>query len=910
MKYFFRLSGLCLALLCLTCVWAVAQTPTPTPTPNPNPTPDPFIVQVTASAPPAAPSPSPSATPLGSDDVNAFVGDVSGNGRFVVFESKGDLATLGRGQTTRTPAANFNADGNREIFIWDAAQRRIYQITRTRSALVDNALSSIDRTNIAVEVSNNRPQISRDGKWIVFSSNAPTPGGFDGTVAANKTALQADGNQEIFIYQLPDVPAADLTSGIDPGEINLAAGTFTRVTDTPASSLPRPGNANAGPFVADDNRHATINDLGTRIAFVSTRDLTPCNASNTRCNADANPEIFAWRRGGGFTQITVTSGTFIFNDTPSISGGTNDTVVGERTDSTIAFYSNAKTMPDAAGANVAADNADGNAEIFAATYNGATLTALREVTRTKFSTTVQVVNLLYFGRRVSRDGNLILFETRATDPNANTDANAKGNTVFVYNLSATGSAAFTMVGPRATDAEVDAGGGDVSRFPMFTADDARIVFASTVNIKSNGDRADAGSADGLNPTRQVQLFTSNIPTTATPILVTRLTNISSTQGGETLQFSISNTVERIAFSLPSVELGGGNTDGSTEVYYLVVPPTTGATDATPDLGKLAYLTGASRRDVATPSATPTPTPSPTPSSTPLQGFAAGMMAVVRSTDLATVTFAPSARMINCTPAGENCDAASESHRRPPLPFELNGVSLQVANAAAGLYFVSPEEIAFEVPRGLATTTGTNTVPVVINVRTATGVRTIRSLMQIAAAQPDIATTTGSAGGRAIAFNVTNPLAIMPEPFSVTSPNAAGTVGPTVVRLMLTGLPRNTTTSQVTVRLVKVSDNTQTDITPTDILAFRTDDFPGLEQLEFRLPATLAGAGDVAVTVIFTGNVQSRPPTPPRASALTEAARVRAAIGRTSKTAVLTRVSTAVFLLRSARLTFSFELESC
>ncbi|HEX8181835.1 MAG TPA: hypothetical protein VF525_20005 [Pyrinomonadaceae bacterium] len=852
MKYLFRLSGLCFALVCLTCVWAAAQTPTPTPTATP--TPDPFVVPITAATPPPVPSPSPSATPVGSFDINSFVGDINGNGRFVVFESRGDLATLAPGQTARTPG---NADGNREIFLWDAAQRRIFQITNTKSALVDPTKASIDAANIAVEVSNNRPQISRDGRFIVFSSNAPTPGNFDGTTADNKAALQADGNQEIFLYQIPDVAAVDLTSGTDPGYIELSnPNNFTRVTNTPASALPRAGGANSGPFVADDNRYATINDTGTRIAFVSTRDLTPCNqATNpTRCNSDANPEIFAWRRGagGGFTQITVTSGQFIFNDTPSISGGTSDDVVGESPNSTIAFYSNAKTLPDASGANAAADNADGNGEVFAATYNGATVTALREVTRTKTTSFALTVNLLTFGRRVSRNGNLIAFESLADDPNANNNTLKTGEAVFIYNLAAN---TFVSVVARPSDTE-----SDLLRQPTFTGDSTQLVFASTLNLKPDGTRVDINDNTGLNPFRDVNLFVVNVPAAAsTPLAVVRLTNI---QGQTSLQFALSNTIERVAFSI-ATELGSGAGAAAVQAYYNILPPAAGATDTAATASALAFFTGASRRPVATATASPTPTPSPTPATTPLPGLSPGMIAIVDTTaQSGSVTFAPSPATVGCTPAGANCDAASESHRRPPLPFELNGVSLSIANAAAGLYFVSPNEIVFEVPRGLGPTTGTNTVPVVINIRTATGVRTVRSLLQIVATQPDIFTSANGPDGRAVVSNVTNPLLATgsPEPFTVmtTYTNGAGqsVTERTKLRLLLTGV-RGQTASQITVRLVKLSDNSVTDISGNDVLALAATDMPGVFQLDFLLPTSLAGAGDVAVIVIASGN-QSRP----------------------------------------------------
>src|SRR5882762_11207127 len=72
-----------------------------------SPTPDRFVTQLTSS-------------PVG---FNSFAGDVTANGRFVVFESNGDVATQNRN----------NADGNREIFLIDYAQRRIFQLTNTRN---------------------------------------------------------------------------------------------------------------------------------------------------------------------------------------------------------------------------------------------------------------------------------------------------------------------------------------------------------------------------------------------------------------------------------------------------------------------------------------------------------------------------------------------------------------------------------------------------------------------------------------------------------------------------------------------------------------------------------------------------------------------------------------------------------
>ena len=75
-----------------------------------------------------------------------FAGGISGEGRFVVFESIGNLATV-------NPR---NTDGNREIFLFDYAQRHIFQITDTKSLLTDTTKApTFDNTK--VDIVNIRP---------------------------------------------------------------------------------------------------------------------------------------------------------------------------------------------------------------------------------------------------------------------------------------------------------------------------------------------------------------------------------------------------------------------------------------------------------------------------------------------------------------------------------------------------------------------------------------------------------------------------------------------------------------------------------------------------------------------------------------------------------------------------------
>src|SRR5688500_10742644 len=188
-KHAFRLSRACAAVFGLAAVVsaggaagpaASAQTPTPTP--------DTALFQITSTFVPAQATASPSATPTPTPTPvpgatpaqvarDSFAGDVSGNGRFVVIESSGDIATE-RTPDVRDASGNLvslgrnNADGNQEIFLFDYAQRRIFQITNTRDVLRNAAGSSLDPTNIDIQIVNIHPTISRNGRYIAFISNA------------------------------------------------------------------------------------------------------------------------------------------------------------------------------------------------------------------------------------------------------------------------------------------------------------------------------------------------------------------------------------------------------------------------------------------------------------------------------------------------------------------------------------------------------------------------------------------------------------------------------------------------------------------------------------------------------------------------------------------------------------------
>jgi uncharacterized protein (TIGR03437 family) len=805
-----------------------------------SPTPDTAIFQITNSTipavPPATPTPTPSPTPSPTATPfptpapvsrDSFVGDVSGDGRFVVMESTGDIST------ERTSARN-NADGNPEIFLFDYVQRRIFQITNTKNSLKDPTLSPIDSANIDVQVVNLRPVISHDGKWIVFVSNAYsdaspalTPQNFDGQ--ANAAALHADGNTELFIYRIPDVPAADLSSGAEVTPVDLAAGTMTRVTFTPASQVPIAGTATASPFFALDNNAPAVNDDASFIAFVSQSKTGIPGESN----ADGNQEIFIYNRlTSTFVQVTNTQdvppsstnplGTLIFNVNPSLSGS----------GSLLAFLSNADINSTETSAN------QGNGEVYLANFSGTAISNLQPVTKTPPPTVVGTegtsVNLLSPGRHLSRDGTHLVFESVA---NFNADGTLNGALltaagVYVYNIPSGSNLAagtFTQFGARPPSGASDVG----LHFPVFTGDGTFVLWSSNLNFNADATISTSTSS-GLNQPGTVQVFASPV---SAPNQVSRVSALA-TGAFNSVQPFTSDTIRRYALTV-AAEQGGGNSDFSNEAFYTLIPVATSETPApspTPAASPapVTFETGASAIPVAS------PTPSPTPFS--VTGLSPGELGIMNS----TLTLAPSTRQVST-------GNAHEVLRRPPLPVELNGVSVAISGAAAGLYFVAPNQINFVVPPGLASSATPQPVVIFNNGSL------IRTSLLLNPVEPDIFTSTNGPGGRAAVLNITNPcVAPSGEPFSVTTtrPTNSGLTGdctatttetaPTHLLIMLTGLrPPAGQAATVTVTIGT------TTLSGASIIGFRPSLTPGFDQLEVELPATLAGAGDVPIVVSAT-----------------------------------------------------------
>lgn len=855
---------------------------------------------------------------------NSFTGGTSGDGRLIVFESTGNIAT-------ENPR---NTDGNPELFIFDYAQRRIFQITDTKPVLVNPSQGNFS-LNTRVNILNSRATISNDGKWIAFHSNATTstpgnpvngtnPGNFDGNSFTNatkgadrldlasamsgvkfanivqptaptvvrlsftdfnasitaftvdvvgtnaagaaitetftfangldqvgtqmfatitsvtvtsitgngandfidlfygdgKNSLTGDANLEMWLYQIPAVAPVDLSAGTEIPVTNLAGGNFIQVTNTPASNQPTRGSNSSTPKVAVDTNEPSISDDGNVIAFISNRNLV---GTGNQPPQD-NPEIFTYVRSTDtISQITQTPRGPISapqnNNAPTISGD------GMR----VMFASNSNNpIIGMTGGS----NADLNVEVFYADLNanGVPSGVKKQVTTTSPTNPGDIVNVVNIGTRMSRDGKFIAFDSYADLANENAGAVQIGFATYLYDVTAD---SFRRVGARSdADSIANNSGGDIAHYPIFTdyvdGTAQTLLFGTRSNINADGV-VPTTEADGLNAVtnRPVQVYSYPLNESAMTAKLTRLTMFPPPIISiNPIQIFPSNSSKRISLTIPNAEIGTGNSDFSTEVYYLLTP-----TLATENEADLKFATGATNIPVVniplpTPSPTPTPSPVPTPT-TPaaVVGLSPGMLAVVNY---------EATNNLPATPV----TAVGSLDRRFTLPIELAGVSMTINNVSVGLKSVSKTQITFTVPLGLATGF-TETFPVVIN----NNGEVFRGEIVLVASRPDIFVRNNDlTANRARVLNVTNRVQTI-EPFNVRTLNyRAGVKVPTVLRVFLTGV-ENIQTAQVQILIGETVTNQRI------LRIVKTE--PGVYYIDFELPPGLNGAGDQPILINVT-----------------------------------------------------------
>ncbi|MGB7293422.1 MAG: hypothetical protein WBD99_14700 [Thermodesulfobacteriota bacterium] len=242
---------------------------------------------------------------------------INSDGTRIAFETDNDLT-------------GDNTDGNHEIFLFNTNTAATTQITDTTTGF-----------------GSANPSINSDGIMIAFQSSQDI------------TGSNADGNLEIFLFNSNTVTFSEITDTM--GELNVSPVVnsdvskiaFNSTADITGNNL----DENSEIFLFDTNSamftqitdttgegnfantNTRISSDGTRIAFLSNRDLTGDNP-------DGNDEIILFDTDiMTFTQITDTAGDDNFSPTINSDG------------SRIAFQSNHDLI---------GDNPEGNFEIFLA----------------------------------------------------------------------------------------------------------------------------------------------------------------------------------------------------------------------------------------------------------------------------------------------------------------------------------------------------------------------------------------------------------------------------------------------------------------------------------------------------------------------------------------------------------------
>jgi uncharacterized protein (TIGR03437 family) len=747
-------------------------------------------------------------------------GDSNGNGRFMVFESNQNIAT-------HNPR---NTDKNWEVFLMDHAQRHIFQLTDTKSALIDANNPPSQQSNILVDVTNVDARISNDGKWITFVSNATTsvagsapngtnPGNFNGNASGVPAVLQQDGNTEIWTYQLPAYVDVDLSVGDVPVQfVNLASGTFTQVTNTsplPGEFLPTPGSTNQLPSIPFSNQYPSIDDDGDTIAFLSTRDLNVGN--NTYPDAD-NPEVFVYKRTGQsgiISQITRTPRSIASNPiqqmSPNIAGN------GLR----VEFMSNGRNPVIGMTGGC---NEDFSQEIHFSDLNGegAPDGIMRQAT---------YIDTIFYDpnvitppktRAISRDGRYIIFYSHARHTTDRVIELTMATFLFdtevlppttppVHCSDRENTNQFRQVGPRFNADPVF----DITGFiysPTFTdyvnQAPGSIVMESRMNFSPDGT-VPTNPLEGLNPApaRPHQIFSYSIGSST----LSRLTSSQEIDWGLGPRIFPSNKKERMYLATSTQNFD------RFSLFHFLAPAI-----SLEDTGSvLEFFTGASAMRIGG-----------------LQPQANWLTPNMMGTVIYLSPYATN-------PSGFAGNISNS--RKFAAPIQYKGVSLTIDGISAGITGVTQGQVNFIVPAGI--TDGTKQVVLNNN-----GVVLRGEVQVLHNSQPDVlmnfSETMPTQLGRARLLNVTDPNNPLPEPFRITTVTPGGTL-PTKLRLFLTGV-EGVTAANLS---IKIGDVT---VPAGSVLnnAVETD-YPGVFSVDFQMPTQLDGVGNVPVVVTVQG-VLSRP----------------------------------------------------
>ena len=203
--------------------------------------------------------------------------------------------------------------------------------------------------------------------------------------------------------------------------------------------------------------------------------------------------------------------------------------------------------------------------------------------------------------------------------------------------------------------------------------------------------------------------------------------------------------------------------------------------------------------------------------------------------------------------GRQIGASAAQATSLPLPTSLGGVSIDVddsskASQMAPLFYVSPNQINFVVPK--STVTGAATVKIL------TGSSSASAAVQVAPVAPGLFTANGTGVGVPAAIAIRRTIATQTDtevPVYQCSANACVSVGIDVgpdaqvfLELFGTGIRGLSSLANVTATI----GGEQADV----LFAGPQGQFPGLDQVNLSLPQTLRAHGETDLVLTVDGHV--------------------------------------------------------
>ncbi len=647
--------------------------------------------------------------------------------------------------------------------------------------------------------------ISDDGKRIVFESTS------------DLTGSNPDLNNEIFLYEVDNRTIIQITNTknvTDPMEsskvlINISnhspaiSGDGTRIVFTSNSGtltgtknddgnqeiylaiLPRGETVASFVRITDtdgvketfDNYSPTINVDGTLVGFVSTRNVFRVEGTVvfTADNADANGEILLYNlTSGQFTQVTR-----------SLDRDATVGVTVKGFNSNPFLSGNGRVLVFLSGFNYSGtatpNNADFNGEIYL--YNvGAPSNTFTQITDTTGNSAVPVggaVNVLSaHSRHLNNAGTLLVFESSGNFAGKNADQTRE---VFLYDIT---NKTFTQLTDQTT---ADAAKSDFNFSPSINAAGTFITFGSVLNlVPTNPSDPKTDNADNSREVFRYETATASFR----QITFSQPSAFLLDQRENVISPYIDTAGTQLVFSAPFNPVGA-NADLSNEIFRIEILPVNSIND------QAVTLTNAASFETAS--------------------IARGSIVAAFGTQLANTTAGAAGGL--------------------DLPYDLSGVRVTVAGVAARIIFVSPLQVNFVFPQGIAAADEVN-FSINNNGLLSSG------KVKVVDAAPGIFTVTGDGTGPAAAL--CGQVSDDGMKFLISLPPCSvGTeMSPHYLILFGTGW-RNASSTTVAFK------GEGTEVTTIPSFAGKQPDFLGLDQINLTLPQSLAGKGTVELTVSAT-----------------------------------------------------------